>query len=191
MDVTAALYKAIFKKALSTEGGSLTRIMDEIQRSAGGSPGRAAKLAGVPPRTWRAWRGGRRPRPERIDALRAVQRRLRLPAGREQWLRGTPAVAVWAEVQISDDIRERVLRISTWPDDSLTQETLRFGGIVGRVLDRFLAGDDDAVEDTFLAPIRHHLGQQGVSLNHVYEIKLYQRESEAESWSRSVMMGKR
>jgi len=92
VDLGEAIYREITggrspRTEISTFGGAIEYLLG----AAGGIAARAARLAGVPPSTFRGWMGGRQPKADRAgEVVRAAlrqQRRDRLPRGRERRMR--------------------------------------------------------------------------------------------------------
>lgn len=99
--------------------------------------------AGIPERTWRRARHqvGWSPTAPTRARLEAAARRLRLPPAREAQLRGKPAVAIQADITISNDERPgRTIVISGWPDPP------DMGRLVGAYLRNDLQGAADYLE---------------------------------------------
>lgn len=189
MDFDTALYKAITGgRAPGGEHLSVAATIAEIERAmrgpVAGRVGRAAAAAQTPARTWRAWKAGRTPKPEGLSRLRLTQRRLRLAASREAWLRGNPAIVVYAELRISTDIGDRKLRPSLWPDSKDRPPVAPLRGMVSRTLDKWLQRKDITAGNVFMAPIHEHIGQE-VDLLDVHEIKFFRTEDEATQWIRN------
>lgn len=189
MDFDTALYKAITGgRAPGGENLSVPATIAEIERAmrgpVAGRVGRAATAAQTPARTWRAWKAGRVPKPEGLSRLRLTQRRLRLVASREAWLRKHPAIVIYAEVRISTDISDRKLRPSLWRDSKDKPPAAPLIGMVSRTLDKWLKRHDISAGDTFMAPVHEHIGYE-VELLDVYEIKFFRTEEEATQWCRN------
>jgi hypothetical protein len=153
-----------------------------ILKSTGGHIGSAAALTGVPARTWRYLRAGRNPSPANLARLRAVQRAIRVPPGRQAWLRTTgpkgPHIVVNVTWRISQDIRDRKVLISGWPRIPHAPLEDQVDGIMGRTLDPWLAGDDDTAEHVFMRPINAGIGME-VDWLDVKEIRLFRKRSDA------------
>lgn len=191
MDLDEALYKAIVGpkgRKQATEGRSVASMIAEVEAFMGGAERtrgtRAAAASQTPARTWRAWRAGRNPTVEGLSRLKTAQRRARLSLPREAWLRGTPAIVVIAEVDISTDRDVRVLRPSTWTDSRERPPQNPLRGMVARTLDKWLIRHDISAGDTFMAPIHEHIGQEVVLVD-VHEIRFFRTEQEATRWLRN------
>lgn len=178
MTLEEALYLAIAgPKRLTSEGGSVASMIAEIERAVGGkSYSDAARFAGVPRTTWRNWRRGSKPKPGAYALLRDVQRRVRLSAAREAFLRGRPAVRVYADVTVSQDTRTRTLRVSTYTSWSALD---RFNPI----LDAWLKGHDHRAARLLMTVIEREIGA-GVQLDNP-RVRTFKTESAADYWARS------
>lgn len=187
MNIEDALYRAITGgRSPATEGVDAPSMIAEIERRTGMNHTQAAAYFQVPRTTWRNWRQGGHPKLDAFARLRVAQRRLRLAAGRERWLRANPACAVLAEVKISADVRDRVLRVSTW-------EAWRNSPPMGRVLDAWLRAHDITAGLKFLEPIEQQVidDQGGLAavapeLGDIYLIRFFQTEEEAATWARTA-----
>lgn len=168
-DLPTALYRAITRgRSPATEGRSLTSMVHEVQRTYGTKP-----PPGIGEHTWRRMRNqpGWKFKPASVNALRAAQRRVRLAPGREARLRvPRPPIEVYADVKISEGITTRWLHVGRWPDPPHGYGPPITGMLRG-VLDAWLAGDDGAAADRFMAPISNNIGTPVVILD-VHDMKL-------------------
>lgn len=162
---------------LTTEGSDVVRMTTEIERAIGGRHSDVAKKLGVPRTTWRNWRQGARPKPAAFELLRRAQRRARLSGKREAFLRGRPAVRVWADVHVSRDIRTRVLRVSTWVSWDVM-------GRFGPILDAWLQLDDARAAELLLAVIEREIGASTTLDNP--SVRTFKTEAQADHWAGSI-----
>lgn len=177
MNLEEALYYGITGQTrLGSEGTDVVRMTREIERAIGGKYSDVARALGVPRTTWRNWRGGARPKPAAFELLRRAQRRARLSGKREAFLRGRPAVRLWADVAISRDTRTRVLRISTWV-------SWHAMGRFGPILDAWLQLDDTRAAELLLAVIEREIGST-TALDNPY-LRTFRTEAQADYWAGS------
>lgn len=159
-----AIYRAITGRYVpETEPRTVSGMVDAIARRYGTTP-----PEGVSSRSWRRYRSdvaaGREPRvsPRIFGVLRGMQRRVRLSAAREAKLRRRrprPFVGVAGDIQVSSDRRRRKLVVSGWPDPPEGMGLPPITGMLGPVIDAWLAGDDEAAAAALLGPMAVHLGQ--------------------------------
>lgn len=177
MNLADELYRSITShhRRIDTEATSLASMLSELTAHYGTGP-KAARALGIPGRTWRRWaHGDNRPKHDRWVLLKLAQRRIRLSATRERFLRGTPNIVVWAGVRVSEDERDRKLLVSGWPD---SDPNYPITGMMGPVLDAWLKGHDNAASAAFLAPINGGVDGE-VTFTDVYEIKFYKSRGDA------------
>lgn len=178
MALEDALYYAITGSTTrGTEGGDVRRMTREIERAIGGTYSDVARALGVPRTTWRNWRRGQRPKPGAFAVLQAAQRRARLSPKREAFLRGRPAVRVYADVTVSRDTRTRVLRVSTYT-------SWHAMGRFNPILDAWLQGDDHRAALLFLAVIEREIGSS-TSLDNA-RIRTFRNEAQAGHWEEGL-----
>lgn len=165
--MTRALYRAITGRyAAHTEPSTFAGQVDAVARRYGTRP-----PEGVSARTWRRWRhdvaAGRAPRVSaRLRAaLGDAQRRVRLSAARERKLRRReprPFIGIAGLIEVSSESRRRKIVISEpgggWPDAPEGTGLPPITGMLGPVLDAWLAGDDVAVYQAFMAPAEASIG---------------------------------
>jgi DNA-binding transcriptional regulator YdaS (Cro superfamily) len=127
-----AVYRGLTGLSPATEPRTLAGQLEALVRAAGGE-GAAARYVGVHPATFRRWRHGyTQPGPRSRPLLRGATRRARLRPGRERLLRQRNAFTISAWWTVSDDRRHRTVNLGPYVA----------GGLVGLVIDAYLAGDD-------------------------------------------------
>jgi hypothetical protein len=166
------LYRGITARYVrKTEGRSVAGMIHDL-RALGTTP-----PAGVSGRTWRRLRAepDRNVTPATFNALRAAQRRLRLTGRREAILRSPrPGIEIKADVLVSSVLQKgRTLHVGTWPDSDIPGHP-PITGMLGPVLDAWLAGDDDAAADALIRPASAGMGGHGVKLDNVEFVRLGQ-----------------
>lgn len=164
--------------------GSVGDQVATLMAAAGGSPGRAAALAGIPGRTWRYIRSGtRQPSAATRQKLTAAVRQLQVPPDRRAWLRRKghhgPQVVISGEIVVSNDSRTRSIFLTGWPRLPDRPAADQVDGVMGRVLDAWLTGDDTAALAALVRPIEAGVGDQGVTLRQLSHIKLFTKASHA------------
>lgn len=183
MDTQEAIYRAITGgkgSGSAPPATSVPEMISNIMRAADDSPSRAARIAGIPDRTWRYLRGGRQPSAANLDRLRSAQRAIRVSERRQRWLRTRPGphVVIAATVRISSDIRNRKMYISGWPRIPNAPDEDQVAGIMARTFDKWLTGNDQATEQTFMRPVNAGVSHE-VELLRVFGIRLFKKRSEA------------
>jgi hypothetical protein len=183
--------RAIYRAMAHPHGGpeheptTVAGMVDAITKAAGGSSPRAAAMAGIAPRTWRYIKSGaRQPSAANLARLRDTQRSVRVSETRKKFLHGDPGprVVISARVTISNDTRNRKLHISGWPRASSTDPQDQHDGMMGRILDHWLKGDDAAAVAALKAPIEAGIGHS-VTLDRVFAIRTFRTDSDAASYA--------
>lgn len=178
-----------------TDGQDVTGSVGDqvaiLMAAADGSPGRAAKLAGIPERTWRYVRSGtRQPSAQTRQRMSAAVRQLQVPPERRAWLRRKghhgPQVVISGEIVVSEDSRVRSIYLSGWPPLPDRPAADQVDGVMGRVLDAWLTGDDAAAVAALVQPIEAGVGDQGVRLRRLSEIKLFTKASHAHRYVATI-----
>lgn len=90
-DLGAQVYKAISGRSINTEPDSFTDALSYFTRLAGGNISGAARLAGVPRRTFRDWLDGKGAGPRSAARREDVARSAKLSARRERLRPGREA----------------------------------------------------------------------------------------------------
>ena len=97
MDLGEAIYREITGRSPRTEVNTFGGAIEYLLSRAGGVASVAARLAGVPASTFRGWMRGRQPKAGRagdvVSAAGLVERRARLPRGRERRMRRPGALS--------------------------------------------------------------------------------------------------
>lgn len=145
-DLGDALYRALSNgRSPATEPDSVAGSIAWYMKHAG-SESAAARMAGIPRRTFRDWRSGAsKPKGGRggelVRAARQGERRLRLKPGREARLRDADPSAIKMHATYNyDGIERKNINIGQYLDDDAMND----------FCDAFLAGADiDGLRDTF------------------------------------------
>lgn len=143
----------------------------------------AARAAGVGHSTWQGWLRGARPRPAGFARLQALQRRVRLPQPREEWMRkGHIVVRGWI---LFSGKAEKFKRMPTdWPHIPKAPITSQPKGMQGRILNAWLAANDvEAVAmlmDVLVAGMSEYVGKEiEVKIADIDSIRWYQTRGDA------------
>lgn len=145
MELGDALYREIAGKSPRTEVADFDDALDYLV-AAYGSASAAARAIGEPPSTVRHWATGKRaPKGDRADRVlnlvKRLERRARLPKGRERKLRapGSLGDAIKCTIEVSDP-EDRTLDVRQYLGD----------GIEDALVDAFLDGaTPDELADVF------------------------------------------
>lgn len=163
-----------------TEGQGVTGVLRELEAHYGGIRA-AARATGVPLSTWGFWRAGvRKPKPGRLEALRPFQRRARVAASREKWMRRTTSqIGLHLTLTVSRDTRERKIIITGWREVPLVR-TMR-----DDILNAFFAMNGtravEIIEDALNGGIHHD-----TDIEEIFDIRWFKTRAEALSWQRTI-----
>lgn len=173
MSLSDAVYRAISNRSPLTEGGPVRGIVHELARAHGTHP-----PAGIAERTWRRARHeeGWKPTARVRDALEAAQRRARLSAGRERWLRSPADIGISASIRVSSDVRDRRILVTRWR--SWQQ---RYAGIM---VDRFLARDDASMGDPILWALTQEVPELTIGDESGIVVRFFHTSGDADRWLR-------
>lgn len=161
-----------------TEGGDLPALLRQLETRYG-TQRAAADAFGIPVSTWGFWKAGkRRPKPDRMDALRAAQRRARVPAVREKWLRSDQShIGLHLILTVSADSRERKIIITGW------RESEGARGMRNRIMDAFFAMDGSAAVDEIESALNAGVDHD-TDIDEIYDVRWFKTKAEAERWRR-------
>lgn len=147
MNIFEAAYRKIMGRSPRSESSLKTR-MQQMLKTHDGSVPKAAKAAGVSPRTWRRWaKGESKPKPDSDKKLTKAYRDSLVPKGRRERIakatkqlrpgeRGKGGLTITGNVTVSSDTRRRTLKLGQHlPEGSLEA-----------VMNAILAGDDQQAE---------------------------------------------
>jgi hypothetical protein len=160
-----------------TEDGSVQNMIAEL-RARFGTDKAAAAAAQVPRSTWGFWKAGvRRPKPGRMDTLRAFQRRSRVPADRARWLPSPESqIGLHLIFRVSNDERERKIIITGWRD------TPRVIGMQRRIMNHFYAMDGSSAVDEIVDALG--AGVNGdAHIVKMIDIRWFETRAEALEWN--------
>jgi hypothetical protein len=163
-----------------SEDGSVTGMVRELEAHYG-SPKAAAQASNVPRSTWGFWKvGTRRPKADRIDALRRVQRRSRVTAIRERWMRSEESqIGLHLHFRVSRDTRERKIIITGW------RESATVRGMRDDILDAFFAMDGSRAVEVIENALSS--GVNGDSeIEDIHDIRWFKTRAEALLWQRII-----
>ena len=143
----------------------------------------AATALGIPRTTLRRWAQGARPTPRGFALLQAAQRRVRLPAERERWMRHG-WIVINASIRFSDSEEPFKRLISGWPNIPGAPASAQPQGMQGRILDAWLRADDLTAVQVILDVIRSGIDEQAgkdvpLTVVTVYSIRWYRTRGEA------------
>ncbi len=162
-----ALYREITGgRSPRTEVHSVGGAIEHFMARAGGVASRAARLAGVPASTFRAWTRGRQPKNpgDIVERASRSDRRARLRPGREARLRGSSMTGITLNATYDYDGRPRDVAIGGYLDYITLADDL---------VDAYLAGDS-----------LHELGEMfAMHVDDTGSSGFYTRTFAAEDWT--------
>lgn len=152
-----AIYRGITGGRGPTERKTVPGIVADLERRYGTTP-----PPGLKEHTWRRMRKNpkRRAAASTIDALRAAQRRARLSDAREARLRRADTITVVADITVSQKkIPGRRMVIGPHWLSAPRGYGTPTDGLIARLIDAWLAREDDQLADMFADAVADAIGQ--------------------------------
>lgn len=173
--IFSAVYRALTRRTEKLESAPLGQRVDFLERKYG-SLSAASRATGVSRSTLRRWRDGQaRPKSDSQRKMTRAIREALVPAGRRARVgqsthptaaprtsrgEGGGGMTITAVVRISDDERERTLRIGQHVSDD----------VGNRILSAFLDGDDAALNQTMNEAISEYFGSDSWEIQSVSDV---------------------